>query len=529
MMNNTANLCSGLAYQAKTCPQAPALFVDGTLHTYAEIAENTSRIASWILKHTGQTGPRVGILASRSLTAYVGLLGAAWAGAAYVPLNPAFPSSRLREMIKLARLDALVVDRSGLRHLPDLANDLPCAKLIPFPTQHPPDGCDSLDGVSPNSAPVPVPHEALAYIMFTSGTTGHPKGISVSTGNVFHLLASLQERYQIIPEDRLSQFFELSFDLSVFDIFMAFSNGASLYVIPEPQLTNPVPFIRDHALSIWFSVPSLVGALGQMNLLRPGLLPSLRLSLFFGEPLPTTSAHLWQEAATHSRLDNLYGPTEATVACMVEEFTETENTAERGIVAIGKPLPGLRTVVVDDNLRLLRPGETGELAVSGPQVALGYLDNPALTAARFPTWHHDDTGLCRWYLTGDLARQDDTGRFHFLGRVDNQVQIHGHRVELDEVEQHLREVSGLDTAVVIFIDSPDVTKRQFLGVVTDPNLNLQQLKRTMGQRIPGYMVPRRILCLDELPRNASGKIDRRAIGEAARQIIGLQNTGKAHS
>jgi D-alanine--poly(phosphoribitol) ligase subunit 1 len=511
MASKDYNLVVSFARQAAARPGAPALFVDGQTYSYNTLAEKAAQVAGWIHHRVGGTKPRIGILASRSLTAFASVLGAAWAGAAYVPLNPGFPASRLRQILEQAELHALIVDQNGSRHLEELQTDLPQEKLFPWATTSPPTGVDTLEGIRPCLQPIKLERDALAYLMFTSGTTGQPKGISVTVGNVQHMLTTLQARYRVGPDDRLSQFFELSFDPSVFDIFMAFSTGASLHVVPESQLTAPAHFIRKQQLSVWSSVPSLIGMLGQMKLLKPGCLATLRTSLFCGEALSTASAELWRQAAPNSRVENLYGNTETTVHCMMQDCAEAEiSTHNRGIVSIGEPLPGLHAAIVDAKQQFLEPGAEGELAICGPQVTPGYLHQPELTTTRFPTLDHPSLGPSRWYLTGDLSRQDETGRVDLLGRIDNHVPRRGDRLELDEIEHHLRKASGCDNAIAIFIESANASEQQIIGVINRLELNSGQIRDKMRTLVPGYMVPKKIIYLETLPRNASGKLDRQA-------------------
>lgn len=520
MPNKSYNLAASFARQARVQTEAPALFIEGHTYTYGRLAERAALIAGWIRQHTGDANPRIGILATRSLNAYAGILGAAWAGATYVPLNPGFPPSRLRQILVQAELHALIVDHNGLRHLEDLHADLPQAKLFPWPTTTPPTGCNTQVGSSPCPQPIHLERDALAYLMFTSGSTGQPKGISATVGNVQHMLTTLQSRYLIGPNDRLSQFFELSFDPSVFDIFMALSTGASLHVVPESQLSAPAHFIRKQQLSVWSSVPSLIGMLNQMNLLKAGHFEALRISLFCGEALTTTSAKLWCQAAPNSRVENLYGNTETTVHCMMQDCTGTNiSTHNRGIVPIGEPLPGLHAAIVDQQQRFLPFGNEGELTITGPQVTPGYLHQPELTAARFPTLNHPTLGASRWYLTGDLSRQDEAGRFHFLGRLDNQVQLRGHRIELDEIEYHLRKASGCDNAIALFSESDNAAEQQIIGIINNPELDPHQIRDRVRDLVPSYMVPKRIISLDDLPRSASGKIDRQACLRLAQERI----------
>jgi len=321
----------------------------------------------------------------------------------------------------------------------------------------------------------------------------------------------MQERYRIGPEDRLSQFFELTFDLSVFDLFMAWGGGACLYSIPESERFSPANFIREQALTVWFAVPSAIAFMMRVKALAPGSLPSLRLSLFCGEALQAAAAEQWRAAASNGALDNLYGPTEATVACTVEPCTEQISvTKDRGIVAIGTAFDGMLAGIVDARMQFLASGEIGQLVLSGPQIAPGYWRDPDLTAERFPVLEHPSLGARVFYLTHDRAYRDDDGRFHFLGRLDNQVKIHGHRAELEEIDAHLHAISGAAAAAIAW----PVNNGSADGVVAfvaGGNLSSDDIRQRMKQTVPWYMVPRRIVQLEHLPLTSNGKVDRAAL------------------
>jgi len=343
--------------------------------------------------------------------------------------------------------------------------------------------------------------------MFTSGSTGVPKGVVVTAGNVAHFLAAIEERFSFRPTDRFSQLFELNFDLSVADMANAWSVGASLHVVPATQLMAPARFLQEHELTVWFSVPSTAVMMGRMRLLRPGAFPSLRYSLFCGEPLPLSTVEQWRQAAPQSIIENLYGPTEATIFCLGERVTWPPNvTPNRGTIAIGKPLRGTNAAVIDSARRALGPGQPGELALSGGQVAQGYFADPGTTRARFPLIDGET-----WYLTGDLAYRDDAGVFHHLGRIDNQVKVLGNRVELEEVEAHLREVCGCDSVCAVAWPVQHGSASGIIAFVSGVHLASQAVREAMRERLPSYMVPSEVRILDDLPHGVTGKVDRTAL------------------
>jgi len=329
----------------------------------------------------------------------------------------------------------------------------------------------------------------------------------VTAGNVAHFLAAIEERFAFRPTDRFSQLFDLTFDLSVADMANAWGVGASLHVVPATQLMAPVRFLQEHELSVWFSVPSTAVMMGRMGLLRPGAFQSLRYSLFCGEPLPLNTVEQWQQAAPQSVIENLYGPTEATIFCLGERVTWPPNvTPNRGTIAIGQPLRGMKAAVVDPARRVLGPGEPGELALSGGQVARGYFADPGLTTARFPVIDRET-----WYLTGDLAYRDDAGVFHHLGRTDNQVKVLGNRVELEEVEAHLREVCGCDAVSAVAWPVQQGSASGIVAFLGGVQLAPQTVRDAMRKRLPSYMVPTGVRALHDLPHGVTGKVDRNAL------------------
>jgi acyl-coenzyme A synthetase/AMP-(fatty) acid ligase len=243
--------------------------------------------------------------------------------------------------------------------------------------------------------------------------------------------------------------------------------------------------------------------------LPPGSLPGLRYTSFGGEPLPLALVLAWQAAAPNSVIDNLYGPTEATVDCVgqrVEPGATPIVTPGRGVLAIGAPHPGTELMVLGPDRRPVPAGEVGELAIAGSQLTHGYLGAPEATAERFPVIDGK-----RWYVTGDLAMRDATGAFHHLGRVDNQIKIHGHRVELEDVEAHLRTVTGSAQVAVVAWPIEDGVARAIVGFVAQSELPASRVREALRSRLPPHMVPSAIHEVAAIPLDANGKLDRREL------------------
>lgn len=506
-------------------PQALALFAGDSRYSYGELANLARQVSSWLDRKTEERSWKVGILASRTIEAYAGVLGTLWSGAAYVPIKPDTPEDRIIRILEQTKLDALIVDQAGLNALSARVLEHTPKRILHAPSAKPPQSALRQAGTSFESfsnlpqdgpaQPVTRAGDDLSYIIFTSGTTGTPKGVMIENESVCQFIEIMHQRFSLTPDDRIAEASELTFDASVFDMFMAWSSGASLYVVPAAQLMAPAKFIRDHELTLWFSVPSTASFMGRMKMLRPNAFPSLRISIFAGEALAVSTAQAWQVAAPNSIVENFYGPTELTVDCIAQTLTDPPYaTPNRGTLAIGTVFPGVRAGIVDAELRFLPYDEEGELVVATRQAARGYFEDPELTAARFPTLNGE-----RWYRTGDLAYQDTSGRFHHLGRIDNQVKILGNRVELEEVEAHLREILGTDMVAAVAWPLTDSRATGIAAFHCAPGVTRDAARDEMKKRVPDYMVPQRIHYLEALPLGATGKTDRK-------ELVRMLNEGR---
>ncbi|MDE2229156.1 MAG: amino acid adenylation domain-containing protein [Alphaproteobacteria bacterium] len=511
------NLALALYRNALVNPRRLAISAGGSELSYFELAALAQRIAAWLPRGADGRVGRVGILASRSLEACAGVLGTCWAGGTYVPISLKLPEERVRDVLERAGLVALIVDDGGTRLLSaDVLSAAPRHVLVPDRERLPPRlhavrgavaDFAALEAAAGLTEPEPVGADHIAYIEFTSGTTGAPKGVMIPAGAVCHYLSVMQQRYGFTAEDRIAETADLCFDVSVSNMFTSWAVGASLHVVPATQAMAPAKFIQQHALTVWFSVPSLIAMLQQMRLLPIGAFPTLRHSMFVGEPLPTCSALAWRAAAPNSIVDNLYGPTEATVVCLGQRVGDPPAvTVERDIVAIGRPFPGTEAAIVGPTREFLSPGAVGEVALAGAQLAVGYLDAPELTAARFPT-----IAGKRWYLTGDLGRQDSAGVFHHLGRLDNQVKVLGNRVELEEIDTHLQAVCRSALAVAVAWPVSHGAASGIVGFVAGTELDPAAIKEALRHRLPTYMVPTAVYRIRTMPMTPSGKVDRKAL------------------
>ncbi|MFF8715232.1 amino acid adenylation domain-containing protein [Streptomyces sp. NPDC015184] len=474
---------------------AEALRIGARRVTYRRLHERALALAGGLVSAASRPLRRVGVLAARSEDAYAGLLAALYTGAAVVPLNPAFPAERLRYMVTAASLDGLVADERGRRSLAALDDVLDGVGVVTEP-------------VGPALAePVPSSPEDIAYVLFTSGSSGRPKGVPVPHASVVAYLRHIRDRYAFTSDDVFSQTYDLTFDLAMFDLFVGWGSGGTVVSVPSHAYVSLPEFVARHGITVWFSTPRMISLARQARGMVPDSFPSLRWSLFCGEPLLVADAAQWQDAAPRSRLENLYGPTELTISCTAHRFDPgtSPGRAVNGIVPIG-------TIHPDHRYLLLGADEdgdgTGELCVTGDQMFPGYLD-PSDDADRFV--EHDGE---RWYRTGDLVRHVEGGELAYIGRRDHQVSIGGVRVELAEIESGLRRLPGVREAVAV------AAAGRLVAFCVGEEHPSSVLLAELGSFLPRYMVPRHFEYLDELPLNANRKTDRLALSARAHALLG---------
>ncbi|MGI4985012.1 MAG: amino acid adenylation domain-containing protein, partial [Janthinobacterium lividum] len=488
---------------AARLPEAPALWVDEQLLSYRTLAGQARHIATGLQQLLSDTAPAQEgetpaclLFANRSAAAYGGLLGILASGQAYVPLGAHFPPERNAAIARRSGARLMLVDRDCAARLDELRPLLdPSIRIVDI---------DSLLALEPAAAlpPSPSPSHArradtdIAYVLFTSGTTGVPKGVKVTHANGTAYMRSQLALDPAAPNSRYSQAFDLTFDLSVHDMFVCWANAGCLYVPPSGDPLTLAAFVRQHSLTHWGSVPSTAAFIQQFRKLRPSVFPSLRMTMFCGEALPTSLAQAWALAAPHSRILNLYGPTEATIACMRYEIKRaTLDAATDAVVPLGWSLPGEETLIVDAEGEPVPDGAKGELLLAGAQLSAGYIsDNPA-DHAKFFERAYAGRAARRWYRTGDLASVSTVEGMRFHGRIDSQVKIRGYRIETQEVEHALRLASGAQMVAVVPWPRDAVGMANGLVGFVTGTLHEEDaaILAACRQHLPLYAVPSRIV------------------------------------
>ena len=498
---------------ARDHPDRDALIIDGETWTYGELVSAAySLSAKFDVESNEDRQPVTAIMAQRHVSSYIAILAARFSGHTYVPLNVNHPCQRNATILKNSGAERLVCGEFAKEAMQEIleASDLADGAM---PIVHCGDRKDDHDLTG--NAPQTSRHQSLsdcAYILFTSGSTGIPKGVPIQNAQLEPYLEVASGMVNIQPEDRCSQTSELTYDVSVHDMFVCWENGATLVVPSEKELRMPASYIRNHAITCWFSVPSLAYQIRQQEDLVPGAFPSLRLSLFAGEALPTVIATEWAKAAPNSSVQNWYGPTEATIT--VCRYVLGDKPITKDTVPIGKAYDGLELLVLDENQHPVTDGEPGELYLVGAQVAGGYLNDPERTAKSFVTLPSGK----RAYRTGDRVIVNEDGDIEFLGRMDNQVKVRGYRIELGEIEAALRTASSGLSAVALAWPSDAEIATSIVAALEVDSADTDVIRDQAATMLPDHMVPVIIFCLPEFPKNASGKIDRLKLAEILGEI-----------
>ena len=451
--------------------------------------------------HGVVTGSRVGVLTNHRIETYLAVLGVVSVGATFVPLNPKFPADRLRMIVELSNPTIILGDGTTSSVASGVASSLPFVDVAAPSTSNA--AGDWLEAV----ADVPVAGVDTAYLMFTSGSTGTPKGVPISYDNLARYVDGVSTLLALPDGLRFSQFFDLSFDLSMHDIFVSTRHRGTLVAPTQIDLMMPAGYVARERIDAWFSVPLLGAQLGAGK--RKDGLGGLRSMLFCGEALPmetVVACRPW--LADGGRMWNLYGPTEATIAFTAADVTGSSRL--EGNASIGTPFGSNHTALLKDDATLVvQPvvGDEGELLLGGPQVFAGYS-----TDAPSPFITHGDT---TYYRSGDLVRIDDEG-VYFRGRVDSQVKFRGYRIELGEIETVARRKFGRKTiAVVVAGDGAEAKLVMYHLAAEDSDGSGIDL-RLLEDTLPNYMIPTVSVALDVMPTNQNGKIDRRALASMAR-------------
>lgn len=487
--------------------------------SYDALGSRSDRLSHALAAAGVGRGSRVAICLGRSASSVVALLGALKADAVAVPLDERSAAARLERILDDCAPRALVVDEPGLERLAGLHAGTP--RVLVGPSKP---GADAALTMADVEAQPPGAREwrnvdtDLACILYTSGSTGSPKGVTLSHRNLVGYAAWGVEYFGIDSAERILGTAPFHFDMSAFDLYCAQAAGASLCLASVEDTMFParlVQLMQDREVTLWKAVASLPAYLARVGALRPGTLPALRQVLFSGERLPVPALAAWMSAFPEKRFYNVYGPTEATGISTVHPIDAAPARVDEP-VPIGRPCANKEVLLLDAAGLAVPAGEIGEICIRGSCLSPGYWNDPERTRQVFVAHPAGSVPGERIYRSGDLGRRDAQGVLHFVGRRDEQVKWMGYRIELGEIVAALEALPPVAEAAVLLLPGRvEGTDELVAFVALAAGGELAAILPALRRALPGYMLPRRVLPVDALPRSDRGKIDRRALERVA--------------
>jgi amino acid adenylation domain-containing protein len=541
-MSSFVTLSDYLEHSVARSPDRPAV-VDpsGQTYTYLELDQRANRVASWLMSVGVSPGDRVGICLPKGADSLSCIFGILKVGGVYVPVDYTAPQERNRYIFSHCQIRAAFVD-SRCTSIIDEPGDSGGAQGPALPTlmvfggeEDSPTGSAgvssashamkwvSANALSRHSATRPSaarrgPND-LAYILYTSGSTGVPKGVMLSQENGTSYVDWCSDVFAPAPEDRFTSHAPFHFDLSILDIYLSIKHGATLYIISEELSKNATalgPFIEQNRITCWYSVPSILSLMTQFGRLEQCDCSSLRIVNFAGEVFPVKYLRRLRELWPKPSFYNLYGPTETNVCTFFTVPKDIPPEREEPY-PIGKTCSHCKDLLIGDDGKPVPTGEEGLLHIAGKPVLQGYWADPERTAKAFLSFDGD-----RYYNTGDVVRPDADGDYVFLGRKDRMVKRHGYRIELGEIEAALYKHPGVaEAAAIAFSQGGDVvTIQAVLSPKPRAQLGIIAMKQHSAATLPAYMIPDTFVFVEKLPQTSTGKIDYQALLRQAGSLLG---------
>lgn len=482
------------------------LFDEDDALTYRQLDRLSNQAARFIVSRGLRRGDRVGIHLEKSPAAYAAVLASIKLGVAYFAADPATPEARLEKIFEQCP-PALIFTAS-----PEKLGKHACKAVVC--TGGTAGFCADQDASALEISDPPALADP-AYVMFTSGSTGSPKGAVITHSNLHYFVSWAVHEYGFTPEDRHTHLNPLYFDNSVFDMYSTFFSGGTLVPFTAALLQDPhgvVERIEKLKCTVYFSVPSMLIFLQTTRAIDKHSMPSLKKIIFGGEGYPKTKlAELFETVGDHAQLINVYGPTECTCICSTYTIGPKDFESLDGYPPIGRLISTFNHHLLDGD-SAVAPGEVGELCLGGPCVGHGYFNQPQLTLKAFVQNPLNSTFEERLYRTGDLFRLDPKdGKLWFVGRKDFQVKHQGYRIELEEIQHALAKVPGVQEAAVLQVFEQGVSKLVAVVAAAGNPVAPEEARRQAGKLVPKYMVPAKVFVLERLPKSPNGKTDRKAL------------------
>jgi len=478
----------------------PAIRYSNRIHTYKDLDEKSDQIASFLLHSGLSQGDVIAIASTKVFEDYALMVACLKCGIVYTNIDIDNPTERIEHIFEtcVPKIVFCSKDISEINNLSKKINikylvysDIPSNKKIPK--------FSNIDG------------QSVSYIMFTSGSTGIPKGAAITHQSIIHFIAWATERFKVVEKDNFANISPMYFDNSVFDFFTALFSGASLTPINKDLLSKPldlIKYIDELKCTIWFSVPSMLIYMLIMKVLTKNNLQNIRTFVFGGEGFPKTELKkLYDLYKGKAEFINVYGPTECTCICSSYTITEKDFDDLNELPCLGPINQNFSYVILDQE----KTSKKGELCLIGPNVGNGYYNDPKKTEQTFVTYTDKNHYKKAMYKTGDLVKEEN-GFLYFLGRIDNQIKHMGYRIELEEIEMSLNSLPYIKQAAVIYNKVSDVYGKIVAFIIAERTvLDILEVKAGLKKKLPNYMMPGEYKVLNNFPKNSNGKIDKKKL------------------
>lgn len=503
---------------AKKYPNYIAVDDHGKKITYKNLDSLSNKLANFLLENRCKINDRVCIFTNKSINQYASILGILKAGACWVPLSASFPTDRIKFLLKTLAPKFIIIDEIFYSKISKIYNKK-ITKILIFDKKKKKKLLFSRQDVISKSNKKPIVENIcgsdLAYIIFTSGSTGKPKGVMVTHENTSNYLKNSSKYFKPQKKLRFGHIAELTFDPSIFDIFICWMNAGT--VVPFNKQIYKINhfefFKRNKNINAFFSVPSFMKNLDDIKKLKSPELSKIKHLVFGGEPIPKGLASNLYRSIKNIKVYNVYGTTETAI--ISHWYLIPKKVGFYDEISVGKELPNFRVILVKNNNKEAEVNEAGDVHVYSPQISPGYWSNNFLTDLQFVKHPFDSRLPQKVYRTGDLLRKDKNGLYYFVGRTDNQVKIRGHRVELEEVENCIKQVEGVNDAVAIAYSRTGKASSSDLFTfvrVNNNKINKSYINNQIEKKLPSYMYPSdTFIFKEDFPRTQNGKIDKKGL------------------
>ena len=479
--------------------------------SYQALLVRVANLINFIHSQIPSGNKPIAMVSEKRVEPYIILLSIMGSGNTYLPITNKIPAERAARMLDSSDCNHIIYTPGMEKYINQVKAASQSGGLITDYRYDESFDANETEMSSEMIADVLAKSDTIksqyAYIMFTSGSTGLPKGIAVSHENLESYLNNVLSMFAISAADKFSQLYEFNFDPSILDIFLCFSNKACLCVPDATDLLLPNDYVKRNEITFWSSVPSIIKLMDNCGRLQEKQFPSIRHSIFSGEALLKKMADKWMKSANNTKIYNFYGPTETTITIANHFYDSEADTSDDGSVPIGK-------VHSDHEYRILdedgKQSAQGELYVAGKQVSDGYINNPEQTQSSFVQLGDKEL---RWYKTGDLVTENEKSELSYLGRVDDQVKINGQRIELNEINSVIKEIAKTDDVYSVVKESGNSNLYIYSFVLTKETFEKAGILQHCKNCLPSYMVPKDILAISSIPLNVNGKLDKKKLLE----------------